>query len=87
MALKPQSIRKGMVILVENKPIEKQDLLKLSENWTEQQENFFKKMLKQGGEFKIQGKQFKTIPLKQILTSKGEKDAGVITIPGLDGRF
>jgi hypothetical protein len=43
MALKPQSIRKGMVILVENKPIEKQDLLKLSENWTEQQENFFKK--------------------------------------------
>jgi hypothetical protein len=87
MALKPQSIRKGMIILVENKPIEKQDLLKLSENWTEQQENFFKKMLKQGGEFKIQGKPFKTIPPKQILTSKGEKDTGPITIPGLDSRF
>jgi hypothetical protein len=44
-------------------------------------------MLKQGGEFKIQGKQFKTIPPKQILTSKGEKDGGVITIPGLDSRI
>lgn len=87
MALKPQSIRKGMQILVENQPIEKQDLIKLSESWTEQQVNFFKKMLKQGGEFKIQGKKFKTLPPNQILTSKGEKDTGVITIPGIDSRF
>ena len=87
MALKPQSIRKGMQILVENQPIEKQDLIKLSESWTEQQVNFFKKMLKQGGEFKIQGKKFKTLPPNQILTSKGEKDTGVIVIPGLDSRF
>ena len=87
MALKPQSIRKGMTILLDSQIIEKQDLLKLSEDWTEQQENFFKKMLKQGGEFKIQGKQFRTIPPNQILTSKGEKDAGVIQIPGLDTRF
>ena len=87
MALKPQSIRKGMQILVENQPIEKQDLIKLSESWTEQQVNFFKKMLKQGGEFKIQGKKFKTLPPNQILTSKGEKDTGVITRPGIDSRF
>lgn len=87
MALKPQSIRKGMQILVENQPIEKQDLIKLSESWTEQQVNFFKKMLKQGGEFKIQGKKFKTLPPNQILTSKGEKDTGIITIPGIDSRF
>lgn len=87
MALKPQSIRKGMQILVENQPIEKQDLIKLSESWTEQQVNFFKKMLKQGGEFKLQGKKFKTLPPNQILTSKGEKDTGVITIPGIDSRF
>ena len=87
MALKPQSIRKGMQIWVDKKPIEKQDLITLSESWTEPQENFFKKMLKQGGEFKIQGKEFRTIPPNQILTSKGEKDAGVIQIPGLDSRF
>lgn len=87
MALKPQSIRKGMQILVENQPIEKQDLIKLSESWTEQQVNFFKKMLKQGGEFKIQGKKFKTIPASKILDSTGKKDGGVITIPGIDSRF
>ena len=87
MALKPQSIRRGMQIWVEGKLIEKQDLIKLSEGWTEHQETFFKKMLKQGGEFKIQGKKFKTLPPNQILTSKGEKDAGIITIPGLDKRF
>jgi len=87
MALKPQSIRKNVQILLENKLTEKQTILELSENWTEQQENFFKKMLKQGGEFKIQGRRFKIILQNQILTSKGEKDAGIITIPGLDSRF
>jgi len=87
MALKPQSIRKGMQIWVDSKPIEKADLLKLSESWTESQENFFKKMLKQGGQFKIQGKEFRTTPPKQILNSAGEKDGGIITIPGLDSKF
>ena len=87
MTLKPQSIRKGMTILLDGQTIEKQELIKLSESWSEPQINFFKKMLKQGGEFKIKGKQFRTIPPNQILTSKGEKDAGVIQIPGLDSRF
>ena len=88
MSLKPQSIRKGMQILVEGKPMEKQDIIILRESWTESQINFFKKMLKQGGEFKIQGKKFKTIPKENnLLNSKGEKDAGVIQIPGLDSRF
>lgn len=87
MALKPQSIRKGMVVLLENKPIEKQDLIKLSESWSESQINFFKKMLKQGGEFKVQGNKFRTIPASKILDSTGKKDGGVIQIPGLDTRF
>ena len=87
MTLKKQSIRKGMHITLEGNLIEKDELILLSESWTESQENFFRKMLKQGGEFKIQGKEFRTIPPNQILTSKGEKDAGVITIPGLDSRF
>jgi hypothetical protein len=44
-------------------------------------------MLKQGGEFKIKGSKFIIIPPSKVLDSKGEKDKGVITIPGLDGRF
>lgn len=87
MALKPQSIRKGMVILLENNPIEKQDLIKLSKDWSEPQINFFKKMLKQGGEFKVKGNKFKTIPASKILDSTGKKDGGIITIPGIDSRF
>lgn len=87
MALKPQSIRKGMTILVEGEEISKEDLIELSESWTEAQENFFRKMLKQGGEFKIQGKKFKTSPPNQILNSNGTKDSGIQTIPGLDSRF
>jgi len=87
MALKPQSIRKGVQIYLEGIPTEKQDIIKLSEDWSEPQINFFKKMLKQGGEFKIKGNKFIISPPEKTLTSKGEKDAGVITIPGLDGRF
>ena len=87
MALKKQSIRKGVNILIEGKPTSKEELIQLSENWSEVQVNFFKKMIKQGGEFKIKGKKFNITPSQQVLTSKGEKDAGIITIPGLDGRF
>lgn len=87
MALKPQSIRKGVKILLDDIKTDKQTILELSETWSESQENFFKKMLKQGGEFKIKGRKFNIIPAKQILTSKGEKDTGVIVIPGLDSRF
>ena len=87
MALKKQSIRKGMHITINGLPVEKDELIQLSESWTESQENFFRKMLKQGGEFKIQGKQFKITLQDKILTTRGEKDAGVITIPRLDSRF
>ena len=86
MALKPQSIRKGLQILLEGELLEKQEVIKLSENWTEPQINFFKKMLKQGGTFKIQGKNFQTVPPNQILNSLGVKDGGVIVMPG-DARF
>ena len=86
MALKPQSIRKGVTILLEGKEVEKQTLIDLSESWSESQENFFKKMLKQGGEFKIQGRKFNIIPASQIVNSIGQKDGGVVQIPG-DSRF
>ena len=87
MALKPQSIRKGMTILLDGQTIEKQELIKLSESWSEPQINFFKKMLKQWGDFKIKGQPFRTIPANKILDSTGKKDTGIITIPGLDTRF
>ena len=53
MALKKQSIRKGMYILVNDSPITKEELILISESWDEKQESFFRKMLKQGGKFKL----------------------------------
>jgi hypothetical protein len=81
MALKGQAIRKGVDIYLNGKLVEKQVVLDLSETWTESQENFFRKMIKQGGSFKINGNSFETKPPEPLLTSKGEKDSGVIVYP------
>ena len=55
MALKKQSIRKGMHITVNGDEISKDELILISEEWSEVQENFFRKMLKQGGHFRLKG--------------------------------
>jgi hypothetical protein len=85
--LKPQSIRKGVQIIVNGKEAEKQEVIDLSKEWNEQQVNFFKKLLKQGGSTKINGVSFKIVPQDKVVTSKGEKDSGIITVPGADMRF
>ncbi|MDB4549331.1 hypothetical protein N9Z86_00255 [bacterium] len=58
MALKKQSIRKNMHVTVDGKEITKDNLIQLSESWDERQERFFRKMLKQGGHFKLKGHKF-----------------------------
>ena len=88
MALKKQSIRKGMTILVADSPISKEELIDISQLWDERQERFFRKMLKQGGKFKINNVPYTIIiehdPKKR---SDGNRDMGVIRIPGEDGKF
>ena len=88
MALKKQSIRKNMHITVDGKELLKDDLIALSEEWSEIQENFFKKMLKQGGHFKLKGRKF-IVELESAinLRADGHKDSGVIQIPGEDVKF
>ncbi len=87
MALKKQSIRRGMHITANGKEISKEEIISTSEEWNEIQENFFRKMLKQGGKFKVKGVSYEIKTQEQILTSKGEKDGGVIQLPGDDVRF
>ena len=53
MALKKQSIRQGVHVLVDGVHATKEELITLSETWTEKKEVFFRKMLQQGGKFKI----------------------------------
>ena len=85
--LSKQSIRGKVEIYHKGVKLTKDDIIKLSEEWSEVQENFFKKMLKQGGKFSIKGYKFHIVPEEQLLTSQGQKDAGIITLPGDDAKF
>ena len=87
MALSKQSIRKGMHILANGAEVSKDELILISEEWSEIQENFFRKMLKQGGRFKVKGVSYEITPIEKVLTSRGEKDGGIIQLPGEDSRF
>ena len=87
MALKKQSIRQGVHVLIDGVKASKEELITLSETWTEKKEVFFRKMLQQGGNFKMDGKDF-IIKIRENLQlrSDGTKDGGVVSIPG-DSRF
>tara|TARA_B110000240_G_scaffold115793_1_gene129786 strand:- start:197 stop:460 length:264 start_codon:yes stop_codon:yes gene_type:complete len=83
MTLKKQSIRSNQIITVEGEIIPKEELISRSEGWSEIQENFFRKMLKQGGTFKVAGVKYK-VELKQRddIDSKGNKPVTVPPLPG-----
>ena len=85
--LKPQSIRSGIIIYVNGKPVEKQVILDLSSEWSERQETLFRKTLKDGGEITVKGVVIKVIPQEKILNSKGEKDSKPPKGPAADDRF
>ena len=83
MALSKQSIRQGVHVLVDGVHATKEELITLSETWTEKKEVFFRKMLQQGGKFKMDGKEF-VVKIRENyqLRSDGTKDGGVVVIPG-----
>jgi len=77
MAISPQSIRKGTIVMFDGLVVEKQVVLETSKSWEPKHETMFKKLLKQGGIFKANGVLIRVIPPDQILTSKGERDGGI----------
>jgi hypothetical protein len=83
MALKKQSIRQGVHVLIDGVKASKEELITLSETWTEKKEVFFRKMLQQGGNFRMDEKDF-IVKIRENLQlrSDGTKDGGVVTIPG-----
>tara|TARA_B100000768_G_scaffold101955_1_gene94930 strand:- start:880 stop:1149 length:270 start_codon:yes stop_codon:yes gene_type:complete len=85
MILKKQSIRANQTIYLNgNKESStKEEIIKLSEEWSENQTKFFKKMLKQGGEFKVKGNKFRvTVAERTDIDSKGNKPVTVPPLPG-----
>jgi hypothetical protein len=83
MALKGQSIRNGVTITRNGVTLEKQTIIEASEGWSEQQESFFKKMLKQGGKCKVNGEAYE-ISLKERadIDSKGNRPINLPPVPG-----
>jgi hypothetical protein len=67
-----QAIRRGTSISSEGLTVSKEEVIALSEKWSEKEENLFRKMLKQGGSFSIQGKNFRISVPEQIYNNKGE---------------
>ena len=49
MALTKQALRQGVHVLIDDVHTTKEELIKMSESWSEKRENFFRKMLQQGG--------------------------------------
>jgi len=87
MALTPQSIRSNVQIKMNGEYIKKEQVISLSEFWNEKQISYFKKMIQQGGALKINGDKFEIEIKETIVNSRGDKDGGIITIPGVDERF
>ena len=82
MALKKQSIRQGVYVLINGVQATKEELIEMSESWSEKREVFFRKMLQQGGHFKFDGTQFEIKIRERILNTLGEVDGGIEQIPG-----
>ena len=83
MALKKQSIRSKHHITVEGKSVSKDTLITRSEDWNEIQENLFRKMLKQGGTFKVAGIKYKIeIEERNDLDSNRQAPINLPPIPG-----
>ena len=83
MALSKQSIRQGVHVLIDGVKASKEELITLSETWTEKKEVFFRKMLQQGGNFRMDGKNFKVkIRENEKMRSDSSVDSGIKQVPG-----
>ena len=77
-----------MNITANGSNISKEELILISEDWSETQENFFRKMLKQGGHFRLKGvKYIIELKLPDDRRSDGNRDIGIVQIPGESGKF
>jgi len=81
MAIKPQSIRKGVIIKFDNVDVDKQTVIMASETWSPNHETLFRKLLQQGGSFNIKGVKVEVIPAMKVLNSKNEPE---MTVPKTD---
>jgi len=76
--LSKQSIRGNVKISLDDEVLTKDQILEFNKEWSEKEELLFRKMLKQGGIIRIQGKKFKIENVENInLNSRGNTDAPI----------
>jgi hypothetical protein len=76
--LSKQSIRGNVKILLDDEVLTKDQILEFNKEWSEKEELLFRKMLKQGGIIRIQGKKFEIENEENInLNSRGNTDAPI----------
>lgn len=66
-----------MTIEFDNVVVDKTTIINASKEWKESHEILFKKLLKQGGSFKINGILISVKPEEKIYNSKGDRDGGI----------
>jgi len=72
-----QAIRNGISIFLNGEKLDKDQIIETGKNWSEKEENLFRKMLKQGGTFKMGGNKWHIISFEKIYNSKGEIEAEI----------
>ncbi len=76
--LSKQSIRKEHTIYVEGVALTKDEVIEASKTFSENEVKQFKKMLQQGGRFKIQGVSYRIEKEEKMRNSKGDFDTPFI---------
>mgnify|MGYP003645246144 FL=1 len=76
--LSKQSIRGNIQIFINDELATKEQLIQLSKSWSDNEEILFRKLLKQGGRFKIKNQHYNILAEEQILNSKGQVDPNIV---------
>jgi len=72
-----QALRNNVTVYCDGDKLNKDQILEIGANWSEKEEGLFRKMLKQGGIFKMGGKKWNIIATEKIYNSKGEIEAEI----------
>lgn len=83
MPIAPQSIRKGTIIKFDGEIVDKKTVISASESWNENHQTLFKKLLKQGGTFRINKVVVTVMPEEKTYNSRMESDGGIIKVDPL----
>ena len=89
MKLTGHAFKRGSIVLLNGRPIDKKEVIKLSENWSETLIKQFKKLLKHGGEIFVEkeNQHFIIETDGPLLNSQGEIDGGMFKGPSIEDRF